>query len=153
MSNVSSDEILLRIRGISRSLKKRIQQMGCSTGLTGQQLEALMAISGMEEATVSHVAKSAGLNLATASQVIDQLARLELVSRRRSVEDRRMVLVRISEKGAEKLLQAPPVRHELFHSRFSRLQWWEQAMIVSAVQRLSRMVEENDEGPESTRSI
>ena len=152
MSKVSSDEILVRIHGISLSLKKSIKQMACRTGLTGQQLEALMVISGMEEATVSDIAKSASLSVATASQAIDQLVRLGLVSRHRSVEDRRMVLVRISEKGAKKLLQVPPVRHKLFSSRFSRLQSWEQAMLVSAVQRLSRLVEENGEGLESPRS-
>ena len=153
MNNVSSDEILIRIRGISRSLEKRTQQVARRTGLTAQQLAALVAISGMGEATVSHIAKSASLSQTVASHVIDQLVRLELVSRRRSVEDRRRVLVRISEKGEEKLLQAPPVRHEPFHLRFSRLQPWEQTMLVSAVQRLSRLVEENDEGRESARPI
>lgn len=153
MSNLSSDEILLRIRGISRSLEKRSQQVARRTGLTAQQLAALVAISGTEEATVSHIAKRANLSQTVASHVIDQLVRLELVTRRRSVEDRRRVLVRISEKGTEKLLQAPRVRHEPFHSRFNRLQPWEQAMLVSAVQRLSRLVEENDEGWQRPRSV
>ena len=59
-----------------------------------------------------------------------------LLSRRRSQQDKRRVLVSITDNGKQVLEDAPPLMQEAFVDEFSSLQEWEQAMILCSLQRL-----------------
>jgi DNA-binding MarR family transcriptional regulator len=113
----------------SKSLVKRV-------GLTGPQLMILQEVVHSVEISVGEVAKAISLSQGTVTGIVERLEKRELVNRRRSDSDRRRVLVQATETGKALMQTAPPLMQEAFVERFGALQDWEQAMILSALQRL-----------------
>jgi hypothetical protein len=64
-----------------------------------------------------------------------------LISRQRSENDRRQVLVQVTQAGKALLNNAPPLMQESFVEAFNQIQDWEQAMILSSLQRLVSMLD------------
>jgi len=68
-------------------------------GLTVSQIRALMALKHKPEATVGDLAKVADVTPATMTATLDQLDASGIVVRTRSSEDRRVVMVSLTERG------------------------------------------------------
>jgi DNA-binding MarR family transcriptional regulator len=83
--------------GAERRLRGREQQKNGS--LTRSQLRALVVLEKADEVTAGDLAKSADLNPASVTAMLDQLETSGIVARRRSVADRRMCMVSLTEKG------------------------------------------------------
>ena len=64
-----------------------------------------------------------------------------MISRAADQHDKRSYFVTLSEKGSAALAGAPTLLHEVFSSRFARLENWEQAQIISALERVAMMLE------------
>lgn len=67
--------------------------------LTLTQSIALLPIYRGNEATAGELANAAGLNPASVTAMLDQLEKSGIVKRKRSKADRRVVLVKLTEKG------------------------------------------------------
>jgi DNA-binding MarR family transcriptional regulator len=113
----------------SRSLVKRV-------GLTGPQLVVLQEVANSGEVPVGEVARAISLSQGTVTDIVERMEKKDLVSRKRSEYDRRRVLVQATESGKRLLEKAPPLMQESFVEQFNDLQDWEQAMILSSLQRL-----------------
>jgi MarR family transcriptional regulator, organic hydroperoxide resistance regulator len=88
--------------GAERRLRSRDHQR---TGeLTYGQIRALAALGREQEMTAGHLAKSADLNPATMTAMLDQLETASIVQRVRSTADRRVCNVSLTPEGW-KLLQ------------------------------------------------
>jgi len=83
--------------GAERRLRGREQ----GRGLTTSQLRALFILGKTDEVTAGDLAKSADLNPASVTAMLDQLESNGIVARRRSAHDRRMCMVSLTEKGHE----------------------------------------------------
>jgi DNA-binding MarR family transcriptional regulator len=83
------------IFGAERRLRGREQ----GRGLTHSQLRALAHLGREEEVTAGDLAKSADLNPASVTAMLDQLEANGIVERRRSAQDRRVCMVALTEKG------------------------------------------------------
>jgi DNA-binding MarR family transcriptional regulator len=83
------------IFGAERRLRGRDQ----GRGLTHSQLRALAHLGREEEVTAGDLAKSADLNPASVTAMLDQLEANGIVERRRSAQDRRVCMVALTEKG------------------------------------------------------
>lgn len=55
--------------------------------------------------------------------------------------NKRRYFVALSDKGRDALAGAPTLLHEIFSGRFSKLENWEQAQIISALERVAAMLE------------
>ena len=73
--------------------------------------------------------------------MLRKLEALGMISRAADEHDKRSYLVALSEKGNAALAGAPTSLHEVFLSRFARLENWEQAQIISALERVAAMLE------------
>jgi DNA-binding MarR family transcriptional regulator len=83
--------------GAERRLRSRDHQR---TGeLTFGQIRALAALGREHEMTAGHLAKSADLNPATITAMLDQLEAANIVQRQRSTEDRRVCNVSLTPDG------------------------------------------------------
>jgi DNA-binding MarR family transcriptional regulator len=83
--------------GAERRLRSRDHQR---TGeLTYGQIRALAALGREHEMTAGHLAKSADLNPATITAMLDQLEAANIVQRHRSTEDRRVCNVSLTPDG------------------------------------------------------
>jgi DNA-binding MarR family transcriptional regulator len=59
----------------------------------------------------------------------------------RSEQDRRVVNTALTREGGNVLQKSPPLLHENFVRHFESLEDWEQAFILSALQRVAKMME------------
>jgi DNA-binding MarR family transcriptional regulator len=98
---------------------------------------------------VGELAKAVNLSQATVTGILDRLERKAMVTRVRSTDDRRKVLVSHTPAALEVLAGAPPLLQEHFIEAFSRLPDWEQSQILSSLQRLVALMEagEVEAGP------
>ncbi len=77
-------------------------------GLSFSEVRALIALgrSEGETATAGALAKAADLNPATVTALLDTLEERGIATRRRAEEDRRCVVVSLTDEGRRKLLEA-----------------------------------------------
>jgi DNA-binding MarR family transcriptional regulator len=112
--------------------------------MTAPQILLMQAIHRLEGATIGELASEISLSQATVTSILDRLEKRELVYRVRSTEDKRKVHAYLTDTGADVLRDAPSPLQDQFAGQFSRLQSWEQTMIISALQRVARMMDAED---------
>jgi DNA-binding MarR family transcriptional regulator len=83
--------------GAERRLRAREQQE--ERDLTQSQFRALFILQRAEEVTAGELAKSADLNPASVTAMLDHLASKGIIERRRSTSDRRVCMVSLSPTG------------------------------------------------------
>jgi len=83
--------------GAERRLRGREQQQ--PRDLTNSQLRALFVLGKSVEVTAGDLAKSADLNPASVTAMLDQLEASGIVERRRAAHDRRICMVSLTDKG------------------------------------------------------
>ena len=89
----------------------------------------------------SVIAKSVHLSHATVTSIVDRLEKSAMVTRERSEDDRRSVEIVLTEKGRECIQNAPELLQEDFLVSFSKLEPWEQNLLISSVQRIAVMMD------------
>jgi DNA-binding MarR family transcriptional regulator len=89
----------IELLGAERRLRSR--ERTHTRDLTQSQLRALSALSKVAEVTAGELAKSADLNPASVTAMLDQLEANGIVERRRAEQDRRMCMVSLTRKGRE----------------------------------------------------
>ncbi|EGG98570.1 Putative regulatory protein associated with the ectoine operon [gamma proteobacterium IMCC2047] len=87
------------------------------------------------------LAKDVSLSQATVTNILDRLEAKELVVRERSTEDKRKVFTQLTAKARVVLEGAPLPLQDQFARQFEELQEWEQAMMISALQRIAQMMD------------
>ena len=131
-----TDSVLIAIRKIIQSIAMNSKSLVKRVGLTGPQLMILQEVAHSGEISAGEVAKAISLSQGTVTGILERLEKQDLVTRRRSDFDRRRVLVQATAAGQKLMETAPPLMQEAFVERFNSLQDWEQAMILSSLQRL-----------------
>jgi DNA-binding MarR family transcriptional regulator len=89
--------------GAERRLRGRDQHRRTMGELSHHHIRALFTLDKDPEVTAGCLAKNAELSPASMTAMLDQLEEWGLVTRRRSAEDRRQVLVSLTGKGREKV--------------------------------------------------
>ncbi len=133
-------ELLLSLRKIIRAISLHSKDLNRKYGITGPQLIVLQEISNHGQISVTALAKSISLSQATATDIVNRLEKRELLTKIRSDQDKRRIIIQLSEKCLQILEQAPPPLQETFIKRFSNLEEWEQLMILSAMKRVVHMM-------------
>jgi MarR family transcriptional regulator, organic hydroperoxide resistance regulator len=99
-SSTTLDELRVsmgELFGAERRLRGREQQQ--PRDLTHSQLRALIVLEKAVEVTAGELAKSADLNPASVTAMLDQLEANGIVERRRGSQDRRVCMVSLTDKG------------------------------------------------------
>ena len=85
------------VRGVSATRNQ------LSAGLRMPHLRALLRIARDEGLTMGELARRVGVSFAAATQVVEQLVALELVTRERSTADRRVVRLGLTDRAHAEL--------------------------------------------------
>ena len=141
LNRAASDSVMIAIRKIIQAIDLNSKKLVKRVGLTGPQLVILQEISSCEEMTAGEIARAVSLSQSTVTGILDRLQKRQLIRRRRSVGDKRRIMVGITDSGERILEEAPPLMQETFVDRFSNLQEWEQSMILSALQRMVSLMD------------
>ncbi len=107
----------LRLVGCLEALFQRMMLSQCpvdrpSPECTREEIRALIVVSLRGETTMSDLALALGVPLSTATHTVDKLVIKELLLRTRSEQDRRLVLVGMSEQG-RKFQEAARAKHQI----------------------------------------
>jgi DNA-binding MarR family transcriptional regulator len=132
------------LRRIIRAVDLHSRSLIQKYRLTGPQLIVLRAIADSRPTSVGEIARAVHLSQATVTGILDRLEARDLVTRARSLEDRRRVVVSLSPGGEDKLRAAPPLLQEHFIQRFLELDEKEQGQTLASLERVVSLMEARD---------
>jgi len=120
-----------------------------SHGITGPQALILKEVGRGKPVTAGELANNVSLSQATITDIVKRLEGRGLLVRERSAEDKRRIIITLTEQGQALVSRSLPLLQEQFERRFMELKEWEQNQLLSSVQRLATMMnaEELDASP------
>lgn len=136
--------ILQAIRRIIRSAGLYSHKLAALHGVTVPQLVCLMKVAEKAPITIKALSKEVFLSPSTLVGIVDRLESKDLVERRRSTEDRRQVLLSVTERGLELIARSPSPLHESLSQSVSRLNEEERANLAGSLERIVDLMEIGD---------
>ncbi len=134
------DRVLVAIRQIHRAIDLHSRKLIQEHGLTVPQLLVLKEALRHPGSSVGRLAERVQLSQGTVTQILTRLEQRGMLLRTRSDEDRRRVVVTVTPLGVSVLDRAPMPLHDRFLHSFDSLEEWEQTFLLSALQRVARMM-------------
>ncbi|MFJ2832874.1 MarR family winged helix-turn-helix transcriptional regulator [Streptomyces sp. NPDC087263] len=108
-----------------------------SHGIDGRELAVLAVLDAHDELSQLEVAGKLGIDRTTMVAFVDTLEGKELVERRRSPQDRRKNIVRLTPTGRERLRDAEFARQEMERRFLAPLSSTDATCLVRALQSLT----------------
>ncbi|WP_437625194.1 MarR family winged helix-turn-helix transcriptional regulator [Sorangium sp. So ce1151] len=130
-------EMIIYLYTESRRLTKG---MASGFGLTGPQLTILKLLESFQDLSLSTLSERIRAQNSTVTGIVDRMEREGLVRRERSKADRRVVHIRLSEKGARlaREIQVEPM--EIFRSALLSLSSTDLRDLLRILTKLQRQV-------------
>lgn len=136
-----TDDVLTALRRVIRATDLHSRHLERTVGLTAPQLLLLQILRQKGPVTIGTLAREMSLSQATVTTVVDRLEERGLITRTRSDVDKRKVFAALTDDGDKLLVNAPTLLQQQFICQFQELQNWEQAMILSSLQRVAQMMD------------
>ncbi len=106
--------VLMQFRVVVRSIRRHYQSVERASGVTGAQLWAMAQIDASPGMTVGELARDLAVHQSTASNLIAELERADLLVRERPADDQRVVRLALTRAGQRVVARAPrPLRGAL----------------------------------------
>lgn len=139
------DESLIALRRILRTTELYARELAQAAGLTPAQLRVLQILAARQgSATPKALAQQMGVSQATVTALVDKLVARGFATRERSEADRRQTNVVITDAGAAITETAPDALQQRYVTAFMKLADWEQAQLVSSLERVAAMLDAAD---------
>ena len=136
------DESLIALRRILRAAELYARNLAQAAGLTPAQLRVLqIAAARGGSTTPTQLASQMGVSQATVTALLDKLEAAGKIARVRSETDRRQTNVTLTEAARATLRDMPDALQQRYVKAFRELQDWEQAQLVSSLERVSAMLD------------
>ena len=120
-SKADIDAIVETIIYLYTESRRLTKGMASQFGLTGPQLTVIKMLESFGDISLSSLSERIRAQNSTVTGIIDRMEREGLVRRERSTSDRRVVYIRLSEKGAQLARQIEIEPMEIFRSALSCL--------------------------------
>jgi len=134
--------VLQALRRILRSVDIYSRKLALEHGVTVPQLVCLLKLDELGALTIKELSEEVFLSPSTLVGIIDRLEGHDLVTRKRSVRDRRKVRVDLTAQGRELIAKSPsPLQEGLAHA-IERLPELERATIALSLEKLLALMEE-----------
>ena len=140
----TAEAVTQALRRIIRAVDLHSRLLVTRYGLTAPQLTVLKRLAQEGPQPIGRLAESVRLSQATITGIVDRLVKRDLVRRVRCQDDRRRVLVELTQEGTDVARQSPAPLQETFRRQFEQLADWERTLILSSLQRLVGMMEAQD---------
>jgi DNA-binding MarR family transcriptional regulator len=108
-----SNQICFPIYSASRLITKAYKPYLVEMGITYPQYLVLMVLWENDNVSVNQITQKLFLNTNTVSPLLKRMEKLDLIERNRSIEDERIVIVQLTEKGKLLKGQAKPIPEKL----------------------------------------
>jgi DNA-binding MarR family transcriptional regulator len=135
------DQILEAILYLYTESRRLTKELARSVDLTGPQLTVLKMLEGLGDLSLSELSERIRAQNSTVTGIIDRMEREALVVRARSTEDRRVVKIRLTEKGS-KIARAIAVEPmEIFRGALEGLSATEMRELLKILTKIARRVQ------------
>ena len=135
------DRILGSLRRIIRAVDLYSRYLALRYSLTGPQLVCVRHLLRNGPTAPGTLARRISLSPATITGIVDRLEKRGLVTRERSTDDKRKVVIALTSQGRELVGQMPPPLHETVSRRLGELPVEEQEEIDRVLMKIVTMME------------
>ncbi len=132
------NEVLVRLFRNINVIEERAICTGEYKDVTANDMHLIEAIDMEEARNMTSVARSLGVTTGTLTIAVNSLVKKGYVERVRSEEDRRVVLVSLSEKGKKAYLHHRQFHEQMIEAIVEELSEEEQAVLEKALVKLDR---------------
>jgi DNA-binding MarR family transcriptional regulator len=135
------DSILEAIIYLYTESRRLTKEFARRASLTGPQLTVIKMLEGIGDLSLSELSERIRAQNSTVTGIIDRMEREGLVVRARSTEDRRVVKIKLTDKGARlaKEIQVEPM--EIFRSALEGLSASEARDLLRILSKIARRVQ------------
>ena len=132
------NEVLVRLFRNINVIEERAICTGDYKDVTANDMHVIEAIDMEEARNMTSVARSLGVTTGTLTIAVNSLVKKGYVERARSEEDRRVVLVSLSENGKRAYLHHRQFHEQMIEAIVEELSEEEQAVLEKALVKLDR---------------
>jgi DNA-binding MarR family transcriptional regulator len=135
------DSILEAILYLYTESRRLTKELARQVDLTGPQLTVLKMLEGLGDLSLSELSERIRAQNSTVTGIIDRMERESLVVRTRSTEDRRVVKIKLTDKGS-KIARAIAVEPmEIFRGALDGLSAGEARELLKILTKIARRVQ------------
>jgi DNA-binding MarR family transcriptional regulator len=124
--------IIADIRATMTAIKCASSERVLRLGISMAQLHILYTLQRTGEMTMSHLADILNVSLSNATGLIDRIEERGFVERSRVAEDRRVVLIRVTESGSRALEEIDSLNEDMLRSVLGTLGRGQLAAVAAA---------------------
>jgi DNA-binding MarR family transcriptional regulator len=135
------DSILEAIVYLYTESRRVTKEVARRVDLTGPQLTVLKMLEGVGDLSLSELSERIRAQNSTVTGIIDRMEREGLVARARSTEDRRVVNIRLTEKGARIAREIAVEPMEVFRSALESLSAGEMRDLLRILTKIAQRVQ------------
>jgi DNA-binding MarR family transcriptional regulator len=135
-----NNKILIALRRIMRAVDLHSKNLERNFNLTGPQLILLREIDKIGDTPIGILAQHINLSNATMTGIVDRLEKRQLVERVRNANDRRQVIVRVTDRGKAMVSESPPLLQDRFIEELAKLAKERQTTILDSLEQVAAMM-------------
>lgn len=140
--NATLNEVLVKLFRNINAIEEQAIRSGEYKDVTTNDMHVIEAIGTGEAKNMSTVAKALAVTTGTLTISVNGLVKKGFVDRVRSEEDRRVVLVSLTEKGRSAFLQHQEFHREMIEEVGAQLSQQEKVILEKALSNLNRFFRE-----------
>jgi DNA-binding MarR family transcriptional regulator len=141
-------ELVTCMETMRRRMTHRMPWKDLPVGLSVQDVKAFTVLSDHDSVTMSDYAKAMGVPLSTATHAVERLVNKGVAVRYRIEEDRRVVRVRLSDKGRKMQQAFNQVRLDMGRAMLSSLTRGEREIFLELMAKIALQGKPGDDGPQ-----
>lgn len=134
------DQVLEAIFYLYTESRRVTKELARRADLTGPQLTVVKILEIFGDLSLSELSEKIRAQNSTVTGIIDRMEREGLVTRERSKEDRRVVYIRLTQKGKELSREIPVEPMEIFRSALESLTGQEVRDLLRILTKVARNV-------------
>jgi DNA-binding MarR family transcriptional regulator len=139
-SRAEVDSIVETIIYLFTESRRLTKGMAREVGLTGPQLTVIKLLESIDDLSLSSLSERIRAQNSTVTGIIDRMEREGLVRRERSTSDRRVVHIRLSEKGLKLAREIKVEPMEIFRDALASLSQADLRDLLRILNKLQRHV-------------
>ena len=136
------DRILETVVYLYSESRRATKEIARKYGLTGPQVSAVKMLQGFGDLSLSELSSRMSATNSTITGLVDRMEANGLVERCRSREDRRVVLIRLTEQGRKLAEDVPVTSMEIFSTALRSLTPADRDALRRILRKLSDRVRE-----------
>ncbi|NLI65997.1 MAG: MarR family transcriptional regulator [Tissierellia bacterium] len=137
-------EIERHLRKIDYIIRKKGREIITEENITAPQFQALQILINNEEMTIGELSQKMALACSTITDLIDRMEKAELVLRRKSKKDKRVVIVEVLPRGHEILEKVLKKRMVYLRGKMADYQLEEMELLRGQLATLYEAIKNED---------